>query len=124
MRKKSNALTLFLGFLIGALGYFALDVSENGSLFKSFLFIKIPAVFSVTLIAGIIRKKQPAWNALLVSFGVFLGVVSRILIDMILDPISHDLFLFELIGVFAFILPVSFFGAYLIHGVFFIAGKN
>jgi hypothetical protein len=76
------------------------------------------------LIAGVFRKNQPSWNALTVSFGVMLGMLSRILVDILLDPTSHNLFPFELMIGLVIVLPVCFVGAYLIHGVFYIAGKN
>lgn len=124
MRKKSNLLPILLGALIGAFGYWTTDFSEDNALYNSVYYVKAPGTFLVVLLIGIIRKNQPAWNALMVSLGVMLGMLSRIFADMIVDPNSHNLFPFELMIGLAIVLPVSFVGAYLIHGVFFIAGKN
>ena len=124
MRKKSNLLPILLGAFIGAFGYWTTDFSEGNALYHSLFYIKAPGAFSATLLIGIFRKNQPAWNALMVSLGVMLGMLSRIFADMIVDPSSHNLFPFELMIGLAIVLPVSFVGAYLIHGVFFTAGKN
>jgi hypothetical protein len=124
MRKKSNLFVLLLGFLIGALGYWTADFSEERALYESVYYIKAPGAFLAVLIAGVFRKNQPSWNALMVSFGVMLGMLSRILVDILLDPTSHNLFPFELMIGLVIVLPVCFVGAYLIHGIFYIAGKN
>lgn len=124
MRKKSNVLPILLGVLIGAFGYWTADFSEENSLYQSVFYIKAPGAFLATLLVGIFRKNQPGWNALMVSLGVMLGMLSRIFADMIVDPSSHNLFPFELLIGLVIVLPVSFVGAYLIHGVFFVAGKN
>ncbi|AMQ55311.1 hypothetical protein [Algoriphagus sanaruensis] len=124
MRKKSNVLPIALGVLIGAFGYWTADFSEEDALYQSLFYIKAPGAFLATLLVGIFRKNQPAWNALMVSFGVMLGMLSRIFADMIIDPSSHNLFPFELMIGLAIVIPISFVSAYLIHGVFIIAGKN
>ena len=124
MRKKSNALPILLGVLIGAFGYWTADFSEKDALYQSVFYIKAPGSILVTLLVGIFKKNQPAWNALMVSFGVMLGMLTRIITDMVIDPTSHNLFPFELLIGLVIVLPVTFVSAYLIHGVFFIAGKN
>lgn len=124
MRKNSNVLPILIGVLIGAFGYWTADFSEENALYQSVFYIKAPGAFLATLFVGILRKNQPAWNALMVSLGVMLGMLSRIFADIIVDPSSHNLFPFELLIGLVIVLPVSFIGAYLIHGVFFVAGKN
>ena len=124
MRKKSNLLVLLMGFLIGAVGYWTADFSNDRTLFESVYFIKAPGAFLAVLIAGVFRKNQPAWNALLVTFGVMLGMLSRILVDILLDPNSHNLFPFELLIGLVLVLPVSFVGSYLVNAVFFLSGKR
>ncbi|MCU0400381.1 MAG: hypothetical protein MUE75_05110 [Algoriphagus sp.] len=124
MRKKSNALPILLGVLIGAFGYWTADFSEENALYQSVFYIKAPGAILATLFVGVIRKNQPAWNALMVSLGVMLGMLSRIFTDMIIDPSSHNLFPFELLIGLVIVLPATFVSAYLIHGIFFVAGKN
>ena len=110
--------------MIGAFGYWTADFSESNALYNSVFYVKAPGTFLAMLLTGMIRKNQPAWNALMVSSGVMLGMLSRIFWDIMLDPSSHNLFPFELMIGLVIILPVSFIGSYLIHGIFFIAGKN
>jgi hypothetical protein len=124
MIKKPDLLILFLGLLIGAIGYWTTDFSEEKALYESVFYFKAPGSFLVVLLAGFLRKNQPAWNALLVSFGVMLGMLTRILSDMVIDPSSHNLFPFELLIGFVIVLPVSFLGAFLIHIIFYLAGKS
>lgn len=122
--KYINWIILILGFIVGAIGYWTADFSEEKALYESVFYIKAPGAFIAILIAGLLRKKEPAQNALRVTFGVMLGMLSRILFDMTLDPGSHNLFPFELMIGLVIVMPTAFVGSYLIYGVFFLAGKN
>ncbi|MBC6365416.1 hypothetical protein [Algoriphagus sp. AK58] len=122
--KKINWLILTLGFMVGALGYWTADFSEERALYESLYFIKAPGALLAVIIAGLIRKNEPAQNALRVTFGVMLGMLSRIVFDLTLDPSSHNLFPFELMIGLVIVMPVTFVGSYLIYGIFFLAGKN
>ena len=122
--KYINWIILILGFIVGAIGYWTADFSEEKALYESVFYIKAPGAFIAVLIAGLLRKKEPAQNALRVTFGVMLGMLSRILFDMTLDPGSHNLFPFELMIGLVIVMPAAFVGSYLIYGVFFLAGKN
>ncbi|MFL0685071.1 MAG: hypothetical protein ACJLTB_17960 [Algoriphagus aquaeductus] len=122
--KYINWIILILGFIVGAIGYWTADFSEEKALYESVFYIKAPGAFIAVLIAGLLRKKEPAQNALRVTFGVMLGMLSRILFDMTLDPSSHNLFPFELMIGLVIVMPAAFVGSYLIYGVFFLAGKN
>ncbi|MFN3757681.1 MAG: hypothetical protein ACK4SF_00570 [Algoriphagus aquaeductus] len=122
--KHINWIILILGFIVGAIGYWTADFSEEKALYESVFYIKAPGAFIAVLIAGLLRKKEPAQNALRVTFGVMLGMLSRILFDMTLDPSSHNLFPFELMIGLVIVMPAAFVGSYLIYGVFFLAGKN
>ena len=122
--KKINWLILTLGFMVGALGYWTADFSEERALYESLYFIKAPGALLAVIIAGLIRENEPAQNALRVTFGVMLGMLSRIVFDLTLDPSSHNLFPFELMIGLVIVMPVTFVGSYLIYGIFFLAGKN
>jgi hypothetical protein len=63
-------------------------------------------------------------NALIISIGVMLGMVSRIGADLVKDPSSHNLFPFELMIGLVTVLPAAFLGSYLVKGIFFLAGKK
>lgn len=122
--KKTNSIILFLGFLVGALGYWTADFSEKDALYQSVFYIKAPGAFLVAVLAGFFRKNDPAMNALMVTFGLMLGMLSRIIFDIVIDPSSHNLFPFELMIGLVIIMPVAFLASYLIYGVFYLAGKN
>ncbi|OYX24029.1 MAG: hypothetical protein B7Z16_01300 [Algoriphagus sp. 32-45-6] len=122
--KQIDWFILVLGFLIGALGYWTADFSDERALYNSLYFIKAPGTFLVAILGGLIRKKEPAQNALGITFGVMLGMLSRILFDMTLDPSSHNLFPFELLIGLVIVMPVAFLGSYLIYAIFYLAGKN
>lgn len=122
--KKANLIFLILGILVGALGHWTVDFSDERALFNSLYYVKAPGAFLVAFIGGFIWKKSPALNALFITLGVLLGMLSKILFDIIRDPSSHNLFPFELLIGLVFVLPVSFLGSYLAYGIFFLSGKE
>jgi hypothetical protein len=122
--KKATLLFLFLGVLVGAFGYWRIDFSEDGALYQTAFYTLAPGAFLVALISGFIRKKRSTMNALIISIGVMLGMVSRIGADLVKDPSSHNLFPFELMIGLVTVLPAAFLGSYLVKGIFFLAGKK
>ncbi|MDX5338206.1 MAG: hypothetical protein LPK25_04210 [Cyclobacteriaceae bacterium] len=122
--KKINLILVVLGFGVGALGHWTADFSEDRALFDSLYYIKAPGAIILALIFGFIRRKEPSLNSLLISFGVILGMSSRILSDIIQDPSSHSLFPFELLIGLVVILPATFLASYLVYGVFLLAAKE
>jgi FtsH-binding integral membrane protein len=124
MKKSTPLLFMIFGALVGALGYWRIDFSEDGALYQTVFYTLAPGAFLVTLISGFIRKNKPAMNALIISLGVMLGMLSRIAVDLIKDPSSHNLFPFELMIGLVIVLPAAFLGAYLAYGIFYLAGKN
>lgn len=115
---------LIFGVLVGAFGYWRIDFLEDGALFQTVFYTLAPGAFLVALISGIIRKNQPAMNALIISLGVMLGMLSRIVSDILKDPSSHNLFPFELMIGLVIVLPAAFLGTYLVYGIFYLSGKN
>lgn len=122
--KQIDWFIIVLGFLVGALGYWTAEFSDDRAIYNSLYYIKAPGTFIAVILAGLIRKREPAMNALRVTLGVMLGMLSRIFYDMIQDPSSHNLFPFELLIGLVIVMPVAFLGAYLIYGVFYLAGRN
>ncbi|GMQ30155.1 hypothetical protein [Algoriphagus confluentis] len=122
--KKIYVLFLILGFIVGAIGYWTADFSKKSVLFDSLFYIKAPGTLLIAVFTGFINRREPASNALLISFGVMLGMLSRIVFDLIQDPSSHNLFPFELFIGAVVIFPVSFLGNYLVYAIMYLSGKG
>lgn len=115
---------VLLGFLVGAIGYWTVDFSESEAFSGVIYTVLGPGAFLGSVISGLVTKKQPAFNALNISLGVMLGMLSRIFADLIMDPTSHNLFPFELMLGLVIVVPAAFFGSFLVYGIYYIAGKN
>jgi len=122
--KKNTLILLILGFGIGALGFWTADFSEEKALSDSLYYIKAPLTFILSLGSGFIWKNKPMGNSLFITFGVILGMASRIFADIIQDSSSHNLFPIELMIGLVIVFPAALVGSYLAHGVFFLSGKK
>ncbi len=124
MIQKKHLPTIAIGFAVGAIGYWTADFSEDGEFSRVIYSILGPGAFICSVISFSLRKKSPGFIALLVSLGVMLGMLSRILFDILIDPSSHNLFPIELMLGLVIVLPAAFFGSFIVWGIFQIAGKN
>lgn len=124
MKKKKNLVIIAIGSLVGIIGYWTADFSEDRALYKMTFKIIGPGSFIGAVISAFYRKRKPYFNALMISLGVLLGMLSRILWDIIQDPTSHSLFPFELLIGLVIVLPSSFLGAILIYSIFWLAGEK
>ncbi|WP_111668859.1 hypothetical protein [Algoriphagus litoralis] len=124
MIQKKHLPTIALGLVIGAIGYWMADFSEKGEFSRVIYFFLAPGAFVGAAISFSLRKKSPGFIALLISFGVVLGMLSKILYDLARDINSHDMLPFELLLGLVIVLPAAFIGSYLVWGIFQIAGKN
>lgn len=124
MKKNKPVIIVLLGFLVGAIGYWTVDFSESGAFSGVIYTILGPGAFFSSVISSLIIRKQATFNALNVSLGVMLGMLSRIFADLIRDSSSHNLFPFELMLGLVIVLPAAFLGSFLVWGIFQIAGKN
>jgi hypothetical protein len=123
MKKNKNLVIIAIGFLIGTIGYWIADFTDERALFKTVSTILGPGTFIGAIISTIYRKNKPILNALMISLGVLLGMLSRIFWDIIQDPKSHNFFPIELLIGLAIVLPVAFLGSFLVNGIYFLAGK-
>ena len=124
MKKKKNLVIIAIGSLVGILGYWTLDFSEDRALYNTFFRIMGPGAFFGAMLSAFYRKKSPFFNALMISLGVLLGMLSRILWEIILDPTSHELFPFELMSGLVIVVPAAFFGSFLIYFIFWVSGEK
>jgi hypothetical protein len=124
MKKRKPIMIVLLGFLVGAIGYWTVDFSESEAFSGVIYTVLGPGAFLGSVISGLVAKKQPAFNALNISLGVMLGMLSRIFADLIMDPTSHNLFPVELMLGLVIVVPAAFIGSFLVYGIYYIAGKN
>jgi uncharacterized membrane protein len=123
MKKKKNLIILAIGFLIGALGYWLADFTDDRALFKTISTIIGPGTFIGAIISTTYRKNKPILNAMMISWGVLFGMLSRILWEVFQEQKSTDIFPLELLTGFAIVLPVAFLGSFLVKGIYFLGGK-
>lgn len=115
---------VLLGILVGAFGYWTTDFAEDGDFSRTIYSILGPGAFAAAILSTWLRKKDPGFNALMISLGVMVGMLSRILYDMISDPQSHNLFPIELMLGLVIVLPAAFLGSFLVWGIFQVGGKG
>ncbi|MBA4300672.1 hypothetical protein SAMN03080617_00233 [Algoriphagus alkaliphilus] len=124
MIRKKHLPSIALGFVVGTLGYWTADFSEDGEFARVIYFYLGPGAFICAVIAFSLLKRSPGFIALMVSLGVFLGMLSKIFYDILRDSSSHDMLPFELLLGLVIVLPAAFFGSFLVWGIFKIAGKD
>lgn len=124
MIQKKHLPSIALGFVVGAIGYWTADFSEEGEFARVIYSILGPGAFICSVISFSLRKKSPGFIALLISLGIMLGMLSKILYDVARDSSSHDMLPFELLLGLVIVLPAAFLGSFLVWGIFQIAGKN
>ncbi len=124
MKKNKTLVIIAIGFLVGIIGYWKIDFSDDRALYNTAFKIMGPGAFIGAIISAFYRKKSPFLNTLMISLGVLLGMLSRIFWDILQDPSSHNLFPFELMIGLAIVVPAAFLGAFLIYSVFWIAGEK
>lgn len=124
MIKLKHLPTIALGFVVGTIGYWTADFSVKGEFTNVIYSILAPGAFICSVISYSLRKRSPGFIALLISLGILLGMLSKILFDIIRDSSSHNLLPFELLLGFVIVLPAAFLGSFLVWSIFQIAGKN
>jgi hypothetical protein len=124
MIQKKHLPTIAIGFVVGAVGYWTADFSEEGEFTRVIYSILGPGAFICTVVSFALRKKSPGFIALLVSLGIMLGMLSKIFYDILRDSSSHNLLPFELLLGLVIVLPAAFLGSFLVWGIFKIAGKD
>lgn len=122
VKKKKHLVIIAIGFLVGIIGYWTIDFSDDRALYNTVFKIMGPGTFIGSVISALYRKKSPFSNALMICLGVLFGMLSRIFWDMIQDPGSPKLFPFESMISLAIVIPTAFLGAFLIYSVFWAAG--
>jgi hypothetical protein len=114
MKNKESLWIIIIGMVIGGISYWFNDYNVmNISGISIYLIMSAGSLFGAMLIAFKLNVK-PLKCARLISFGVILSVLIRILFDTtFVDSTSHNLAPFEIIIAAAIAFPCAIIGAYL-----------
>ena len=114
MKKKNNSWIIVVGILIGAISYWRIPYEEMNLLdIQLWLLVGLGTLIG-SLLLTLYFNQKPSKVALLITFGVVLSVIIRIIYDVTFwDSTSHNLAPFEVVigGFQSF--PMAFLGAYI-----------
>lgn len=114
MKNKKRILSILSGFLIGVLAYWLQPYNENAVFGVSIWLILGLGSFIASFILIMIFKKKPYLIALIVSLGIVLAVLARIIYDIIFfDSTSHNLAPLEILITSIVSIPSAIIGVYL-----------
>ena len=111
-------LIILIGIIDGVLSYW-FNTSDNESRvlgIPSFIFVLMlmgSGAFLGSLILTLILNEKPWKIALLITAGVIIGIMCRIVFDVVNDLSTHNLFPIEIIMALVIIVPSAFIGSYL-----------
>ena len=116
MKIKAGIVTTLTGAIIGGMAYWFQPYNQSTVLgINIWLIIGIGAFIASFLLQLFVNEK-PAKIALLVSLGVALAVLARIIFDVTFwDSTSHNLAPFEIIICGIVTVPSAFVGVFLAH---------
>ena len=114
MKTKVNIWIILVGILIGAISYWRIPYDEVNLLgIQIWLFVGSGTLIG-SLLSMLYFKKKPWQVGLLITLGVIIAVIIRIIYDILFwDSTSHNLAPFEVIFSGLQSLPMAFVGAYL-----------
>lgn len=114
MKTKSNIWLTLLGLVIGAISYWRIPYNEMNLLEIKLWFIVGSGTLIGSFISTIYSNQKPSKIGLLITLGVILSTVIRIVYDSVFwDTTSHNLAPLEIIFTGFQSLPMAFSGAYL-----------
>ena len=110
---KTKYISIIVGFIIGAITYWFHPYSQLKILTSSIPYFWSFGAFFGSIILILLFQEKPPKIALLISFGVVLAVLLRIVYDITFwDKTSHNLAPFEIIFCGIITIPSAFIGAY------------
>ena len=118
MKTKIKIWVTLVGIIIGGISYWPLPYEDLNLLeIKIWLLVGSGALIG-SLFSTLYFSQKPSKIALLVSLGVILSIIIRIVYDVTFwDKRSHNLAPFEVILSGVQSLPMAFAGAYLEKGI-------
>ncbi|WP_228850494.1 hypothetical protein [Aegicerativicinus sediminis] len=114
MKTKVKFLITLIGFLIGAVSYWRTPYKELNLLDTQMWILFVFGTLIGSFILNLYLNNKPIKVAILISLGVVLSVIFRILYEItFMDTSSHNLAPFEILVSVIQTLPMSLLGAYL-----------
>ncbi len=113
MKNKIVLLIILVGIMAGGLSYWFNPYNEMSLLGISIYKLMGSSAFLSSLILTLILNEKPWRIALIITAGVIIGVMCRIIFDIIIDSSTHNLFPFEIIIAIFITVPSTFIGSYL-----------
>jgi len=114
MKTQVNIWIILVGILIGAISYWRIPYAEMHLLgINMWLFVGSGTLIG-SLLSSLLFNQKPWIVGLLITFGVILSIIIRIVYDVTFwDSTSHNFAPFEVIIGGLQSLPMGFVGAYL-----------
>jgi len=114
MEKKIRTAITLVGLIIGAIAYWFQPYNQNTVFGISIWLIISLSAFIASFLLKLFINEKPLKIALLVSLGVALAVLARIIYDTTFwDSTSHNLAPFEIVILGIVAIPYALLGGYL-----------
>jgi|MDSY01.1.fsa_nt_gb hypothetical protein len=113
MKKKIVLLIILVGIMAGGLSYWFNPYNEMSLFGISIYKLMSAGAFLGSLSLTLILNEKPWKIALLITSGIIIGIMCRIIFDGINDSSTHNLFPFEIIIALFITVPSAFIGSYL-----------
>ena len=113
MKNKIVILIILVGIMAGGLSYWFNPYNELSLLGISIYKLMGAGAFLGSLSLTLILNEKPWKIALLITTGIIIGIMCRIIFDGINDSSTHNLFPFEIIIALFVSVPSAFIGSYL-----------
>jgi len=113
MKNKIVILIILVGIMAGGLSYWFNPYNEMSSFGISIYKLMGAGALLGSLSLTLILNEKPWKIALLITTGIIIGIMCRIIFDIINDSSTHNLFPFEIIIALIISVPSAFIGSYL-----------
>tara|TARA_R110000787_G_scaffold223423_5_gene331809 strand:+ start:115 stop:507 length:393 start_codon:yes stop_codon:yes gene_type:complete len=123
MKNKINILIVVVGIMAGGLSYWFNPYDEMSLLGISIYKLMGAGAFLGSLILTLILNEKPWKIAILITTGIIIGIMCRIIFDGIIDSSTHNLLPFEIIIALFISVPSAFIGSYLSQLIKYVKSK-
>ncbi len=112
MKRKVEILIILVGIVAGGFSYWFNPYNEMSLLGVSIYKLMASSAFLCSLILTLMLNEKPWKVALLITAGVIIGIMCRIVFDISIDSSTYNLFPFEIITALFLTVPSAFIGSY------------
>lgn len=124
MKNKIILLILLVGVFAGGFSYWFNPYNDMHFLGIHIYVLMVAGAFLSAMVLTLILIEKP-WNiAFLITAGVMIGILGRIIFDMVNDSSTHNMFPFELVISFVITLTAATIGSYLSHMINYFKTKQ